>query len=85
MNNSQLSTVLFIQGLWMPTSRIAEKSAALEGVKRLHEVGELNDHLLPVPKEELDSDEEDEIKIVARGAESAGTEKQSQDYPNEVS
>ena len=67
----------------MPTRRIADKSAALEAVKKLHEVGELNDHLLPVSKSD-DSDTEDELKMEERKIKTAGTEKRSNYYPNKV-
>lgn len=68
----------------MPTRRIADKSAALEAIKKLHKVGELNDNLLPVSKSE-DSDDEDEMKVEERKIKSAGTEKRSNYYENKVS
>lgn len=68
----------------MPTRRIAEKSAALKGVKRLHEKGELDRHLKPVAKDEEDSDDEDEAKVQERKISHAGTEKRGQYYRNEV-
>ncbi len=68
----------------MPTRRIAEKSAALEVVKKLHQANELDDHLRIVTKE-MDSDLEDEEKVVAKGVAHAGTERHSDYYPNRVS
>ena len=68
----------------MPTRRITEKSAALEGVKKLHEAGGLNEHLKPVVKDILDSDEEDDVKVEESRINHAGTEKRGQYYPNEV-
>ena len=67
----------------MPTRRIADKSAALEGVKLLHEAGELDHHLLPVSKS-MDSDEEDVAKMEEKRKLNSGTEKRAHDYPNEV-
>ena len=69
--------------MWMPTRRIADKSAALEGVKQLHVAGELDHHLLPVSKS-MDSDEEDVAKMEEKKKLNAGTEKRAHDYPNEV-
>ena len=69
--------------MWMPTRRIADKSAALEGVKLLHEAGELDHHLLPVSKS-MDSDEEDVAKMEEKRKLNSGTEKRAHDYPNEV-
>ena len=94
-----LSVLLHIKGDWMPTRHTAEMSAALESVKRLHAVGELNEHLLPVSKavdsegeeegeEEREGEGEDGVVFVAKGSHSSGapeTEKGTQDYPNEVS
>ncbi len=68
----------------MPTLRIAEKSAALEGVKKLHKIGELDRYLKPVSKGGEDSDEEDEAKVEERKINHAGTEKRGQNYRNEV-
>ena len=42
----------------MPTIRIADKSAALMAIRELHEHGELNRHLQPVPKD-LDSEDDE--------------------------
>ncbi len=67
----------------MPTRRIAEKSAALEVVKHLHQAKELNDHLRIVSKE-TDSDLEDEEKVIAKGVAHSGTERKSNYYPNRV-
>ncbi len=68
----------------MPTRRIAEKSAALEVVKSLHQVGELDDLLRLVAKE-TDSDLEDEEKVAAKSVTHAGTERKNDYYPNTVS
>ncbi len=68
----------------MPTRRIADKSAALEGIKRLHEIGELDRHLKPVSKYEGDSDDEDEDKVEEKRLNHAGTERRGQYYHNEV-
>ena len=67
----------------MPTSRIADKSAALEGIKQLHKAGELDNHLVPISKS-MDSDEEDVAKMEEKRKPNAGTEKRAHDYPNEV-
>ena len=68
----------------MPTRRIAEKSAALEVVKRLHQAGELDDLLRSIARE-IDSDLEDEEKVAAKSVTHAGTERRNDYYPNRVS
>lgn len=65
----------------MPTKRIADKSAALEAIKKLHEVSELNEHLLPISKMVDLSDDED-TKQERRRHE--GTAKRADYYPNKV-
>ena len=69
----------------MPTRRIAEKSAALEAVKLLHEAKELDDYLKPFTKDDDDSDVEDEAKMAEKRIPNAGTEKRPHHYPNRVS
>ena len=76
----------------MPTQQYARKAAALVAITRLHVAGELNTHLLPVPRDESSSEEEgssdddddddDSGTIVARGG--TGAEKSKHYYPNKV-
>jgi hypothetical protein len=44
-------TFLFVQGPEMDSKKMAKRAAALETCKRLHELGELNENLLPVEHE----------------------------------
>jgi len=44
-------TFLFVQGPKMRTKKLAKRAVALETCKRLHQLGELNEHLLPVEHE----------------------------------
>ena len=72
----------------MPTKRIANKSAALEAIRQLHESGELNRHLLPVSKTLCcsgDSEgEEEEKAALERKIKHAGTARRYSYYPNKV-
>ena len=67
----------------MPESvRLADKSAALEAIRELHNCGELDGHLRPVSRdpdsdEDEDQDEEDRER-------QAGTERRAKYYPDEV-
>ena len=73
------------QGQWMPTKRIGDKSAALETVKELHKVGELNHHLLPISKAmDVSDSEENESAGVERKNKRQGTAKNASYYPNKV-
>lgn len=69
----------------MPTKKIADKSAALEAIKKLHEIGELDKHLLPLCKM---ADSSDNNEAVEGGEEKrkkqVGTAKRSAYYRNEV-
>ena len=80
-----MSVYLSFQGLWMPTKRIADKSAALEAIKELHKVGELNKRLLPISKAmDLSDDEGDESATLERRRKHEGTTKKANYYPNKV-
>ena len=72
----------------MPTKRIADKSAALEAVKKLHKCGELNKYLLPCLKKEYYSSDsegdEDPDMALERKKKHAGTARRSSLYPNKV-
>ncbi|KAK8401969.1 hypothetical protein O3P69_001215 [Scylla paramamosain] len=46
-----------IKGPWQPKVSLAKMAAALECCQRLHEVGELDDHLQPVGKESMRLDD----------------------------
>lgn len=65
----------------MPTKRIADKAAALEAIKRLHDVGELDKHLLPIAKMVDLSDDEDTKQERSRHE---GTARKAHYYPNKV-
>ena len=48
----------------MPRKNLAKMAAALEACKKLHEIGELDDNLLPVRSlSDEESELEDEVKI----------------------
>lgn len=69
----------------MPTRRIAEKSAALETIKYLHEKGELNEHLLPISNRvDYSDDEAEPVAAQERKKKHVGTSKRSNYYPNKV-
>lgn len=70
----------------MPTRRIAEKSAALEAIKLLHEAGELDEYLRPISRLTDLSDDEHlgEREIIDGRKKHAGTVKRSNYYPNMV-
>uniref|UniRef100_A0A8B9L9X1 ribonuclease III n=1 Tax=Astyanax mexicanus TaxID=7994 RepID=A0A8B9L9X1_ASTMX len=61
-----------IKGPLMPCARLAEKAVALHCCEKLHKIGELDDHLMPVGKEtvkyeeELDLHEEEETNVPGR-------------------
>jgi endoribonuclease Dicer len=46
-----VNTFVFVQGPEMKSKKMAKRAAALFMCKRLHELGELNEHLLPVEHE----------------------------------
>ena len=81
-------TSVYVQGQEMPTKKLAKRAAALETCKRLHKLGELNEHLLPVdhddPKEACGElfplyKEETEEDVPQRGS-----GKRKQQYKKEV-
>ena len=87
-----LINAFILQGPEMPTKKLAKRAAALEACKRLHQVGELNNNLLPVGSKckELDSSElfplfdlADNIKV--EGQSPRGSKKRKQVYPKQVS
>jgi hypothetical protein len=45
-------TFLFVQGPEMQTKKMAKRAVALEVCELLHKLGELNEHLLPVERED---------------------------------
>lgn len=66
--------------MWFPSKKLADKSAALEAVKRLDQAGELDDRLKPIAKSD-DSDTEDEES--AKGTK-VNTERKTSYYRNKV-
>ncbi|KAG8449111.1 hypothetical protein GDO86_015967 [Hymenochirus boettgeri] len=82
--NSPLRTP--IVGPTMNCARLAEKAVALICCKKLHEIGELDDHLMPVGKEtvkyeeELDLHDEEETSVPGR----PGSTKRRQCYPKAI-
>lgn len=64
---------------------LARKAAALEAIKQLHIKGELDDHLKPISHKDVDSDEEDEVKMTEKKKRHAGTQRKVMYYRNEVS
>lgn len=75
-----------IVGDSMETKKAAKMSAALETCKRLHEIGELDDNLLPVKHvvDFLDELEEDETEGVPAGTPKPGTKKRRRLYRKRV-
>ena len=70
----------------MPKSRrIADKSAALQAIRELHEQRELDEHLKPVTRDPDSEVEEEEEEEEGRGRDKhAGTEKRAKYYRDEV-
>ena len=75
---------LSMQGIPIPSHKLARKSAALEAVKKLHRAGELDCYLKPVPPKRCDSDEEDEERMSEKKKQHAGTNKRVLYYRNMV-
>uniref|UniRef100_A0AAR2JDF8 ribonuclease III n=1 Tax=Pygocentrus nattereri TaxID=42514 RepID=A0AAR2JDF8_PYGNA len=75
-----------IVGPPMPCARLAEKAVALLCCEKLHKIGELDDHLMPVGKEtvkyeeELDLHDEEETNVPGR----PGSTKRRQCYPKAI-
>jgi endoribonuclease Dicer len=84
-------TFVFVQGSEMKSKKMAKRAAALEMCKRLHELGELNEHLLPVEHEnpieacaELFSLYEEEEEETKGNVPQRGSSKRKQQYGKEV-
>uniref|UniRef100_A0A1A8I4D8 ribonuclease III n=2 Tax=Nothobranchius TaxID=28779 RepID=A0A1A8I4D8_NOTKU len=75
-----------VKGPIMVCSRLAEKAVALVCCEKLHKIGELDDHLMPVGKEtvkyeeELDLHDEEETSVPGR----PGSTKRRQCYPKAI-
>ncbi|KAM9294252.1 endoribonuclease Dicer [Gastrophryne carolinensis] len=75
-----------IVGPAMNSARLAERAVALMCCRKLHEIGELDDHLMPVGKEtvkyeeELDLHDEEETSVPGR----PGSTKRRQCYPKAI-
>ncbi|XP_031435633.1 endoribonuclease Dicer isoform X2 [Clupea harengus] len=75
-----------VTGPVMYCARLAEKAVALQCCEKLHKVGELDDHLMPVGKEtvkyeeELDLHDEEETSVPGR----PGSTKRRQCYPKAI-
>uniref|UniRef100_A0A3Q3MJ08 ribonuclease III n=1 Tax=Mastacembelus armatus TaxID=205130 RepID=A0A3Q3MJ08_9TELE len=75
-----------IKGPSMNCARLAEKAVALVCCEKLHKIGELDDHLMPVGKEtvkyeeELDLHDEEETSVPGR----PGSTKRRQCYPKAI-
>lgn len=75
-----------VKGPVMNCARLAEKAVALVCCERLHKIGELDDHLMPVGKEtvkyeeELDLHDEEETSVPGR----PGSTKRRQCYPKAI-
>ena len=69
----------------MPKLKIAKQAAALDAIEKLHRCGELDhDHVKPIIKEQVDSDEEDEEKMEEKKQKHAGTQRRLLYYKHEV-
>ncbi|XP_078671533.1 endoribonuclease Dicer-like [Branchiostoma floridae x Branchiostoma belcheri] len=75
-----------IRGPAMPTRRLAEKAVALKACQLLHQAGELDDNLLPVGKEVIHYEEEEEEFEVedSDGHARPGTTKRHQVYKKQI-
>ncbi|XP_039993998.1 endoribonuclease Dicer isoform X1 [Xiphias gladius] len=75
-----------VKGPTMTCARLAEKAVALVCSEKLHKIGELDDHLMPVGKEtvkyeeELDLHDEEETSVPGR----PGSTKRRQCYPKAI-
>ncbi|XP_014195969.1 endoribonuclease Dicer isoform X2 [Haplochromis burtoni] len=75
-----------VNGPVMNCARVAEKAVALVCCEKLHKIGELDDHLMPVGKEtvkyeeELDLHDEEETSVPGR----PGSTKRRQCYPKAI-
>ncbi|XP_008294508.1 endoribonuclease Dicer [Stegastes partitus] len=75
-----------VKGPIMNCGRLAEKAVALVCCEKLHKIGELDDHLMPVGKEtvkyeeELDLHDEEETSVPGR----PGSTKRRQCYPKAI-
>ncbi|XP_047466582.1 endoribonuclease Dicer [Mugil cephalus] len=75
-----------VKGPIMNCARLAEKAVALVCCEKLHKIGELDDHLMPVGKEtvkyeeELDLHDEEETSVPGR----PGSTKRRQCYPKAI-
>ncbi|XP_076027624.1 endoribonuclease Dicer [Genypterus blacodes] len=75
-----------VKGPTMNCARLAEKAVALMCCEKLHKIGELDDHLMPVGKEtvkyeeELDLHDEEETSVPGR----PGSTKRRQCYPKAI-
>ncbi|XP_069576855.1 endoribonuclease Dicer [Brachyistius frenatus] len=75
-----------VKGPTMNCARLAEKAVALVCCEKLHKIGELDDHLMPVGKEtvkyeeELDLHDEEETSVPGR----PGSTKRRQCYPKAI-
>ncbi|XP_033843843.1 endoribonuclease Dicer [Periophthalmus magnuspinnatus] len=75
-----------VKGPVMNCARLAEKAVALMCCEKLHKIGELDDHLMPVGKEtvkyeeELDLHDEEETSVPGR----PGSTKRRQCYPKAI-
>ncbi|KAL6105070.1 dicer1 [Pungitius sinensis] len=75
-----------LKGPTMNCARLAEKAVALLCCEKLHKIGELDDHLMPVGKEtvkyeeELDLHDEEETNVPGR----PGSTKRRQCYPKAI-
>ncbi|XP_022250670.1 endoribonuclease Dicer-like [Limulus polyphemus] len=70
----------------MQSKHLAKMAAALETCRRLHEIGELDDNLLPVGKEAIKFDEllEEDEEHVSPGSARPGTTKRRQFYYKKI-
>uniref|UniRef100_A0AAX7W5H5 ribonuclease III n=1 Tax=Astatotilapia calliptera TaxID=8154 RepID=A0AAX7W5H5_ASTCA len=81
-----INSPLRVPGPVMNCARVAEKAVALVCCEKLHKIGELDDHLMPVGKEtvkyeeELDLHDEEETSVPGR----PGSTKRRQCYPKAI-
>jgi hypothetical protein len=73
----------------MPSKKLAKRAAALETCKRLHQMGQLNENLLPVEHEDMSKETCSELfplyqEEIEESVPQRGSSKRKQQYNKEV-
>nr|AWH61386.1 putative dicerB [Actinia equina] len=73
-----------IMGDPMPRKKQAKMAAAYEACKRLHQEGELDDHLFPIESLSDNESEDEDVEMGVAGQPKSGTKRKKQAYPRKV-